>query len=366
MIRRAIVLGGGGPVCGLQIGALRALAEHDLFDTFSVWSLSCIGAWVGIIVNQYDGKPIDRVRRTYELMRDQVFVPDEEHAAFPTNRLFAMDMRGNALNMLEFVSDLRTWQSLWVPGAMLGAARDTIGLLLNSDRHTEGDLNMLLLRWMSAHPLTRLATSAVYRTQAHGISRMHYPDSSFLRSLRFGRLMENDRPIIYHNAYNLTRGALEHFSNRAGDLPVMDATTLCACSALPLVLKTVEMGGDTYCEGAMIRPLDFDPLDRHEVDEVWSLPILDHRQVKPPRDLTAAMGNLPMLPAAAHGRSLAEAYRRDHPKVRYVEIAPSTQVTYEWSRSNLEACCRAGYDAAQMTIAQYLAGLTSAKTQETW
>ena len=45
--RRAITLGGGGPAAGLHIGVLDALANANI--TFDVWSLSCIGAWVGIV-----------------------------------------------------------------------------------------------------------------------------------------------------------------------------------------------------------------------------------------------------------------------------------------------------------------------------
>ena len=51
MVKRAITLGGGGPAAGLHIGVLEALADEDI--TFDVWALSCIGAWVGIVYNQF-------------------------------------------------------------------------------------------------------------------------------------------------------------------------------------------------------------------------------------------------------------------------------------------------------------------------
>ena len=53
--RRAITLGGGGPAAGLHIGVLEALANEPSI-TFDVWSLSCIGAWVGIVYNQSEKK----------------------------------------------------------------------------------------------------------------------------------------------------------------------------------------------------------------------------------------------------------------------------------------------------------------------
>ncbi|MBV8747201.1 MAG: patatin-like phospholipase family protein, partial [Xanthobacteraceae bacterium] len=49
---RAITLGGGGPAAGLHIGVLEAFANAGI--TFDVWSLSCIGAWVGIVYNQWE------------------------------------------------------------------------------------------------------------------------------------------------------------------------------------------------------------------------------------------------------------------------------------------------------------------------
>ena len=56
MVKRAITLGGGGPAAGLHIGVLEALADNArVWTKFDVWALSCIGAWVGIVYNQFDG-----------------------------------------------------------------------------------------------------------------------------------------------------------------------------------------------------------------------------------------------------------------------------------------------------------------------
>ena len=57
-MKRAITLGGGGPAAGLHIGVLEALRRRTNI-TFDVWALSCIGAWVGIVYNQFG----DEVRR---------------------------------------------------------------------------------------------------------------------------------------------------------------------------------------------------------------------------------------------------------------------------------------------------------------
>ena len=79
MVKRAITLGGGGPAAGLHIGVLEALAAHDI--KFDVWALSCIGAWVGIVYNQFDGP--DKAGQTYQFFKDHVFRDDESYERFP-------------------------------------------------------------------------------------------------------------------------------------------------------------------------------------------------------------------------------------------------------------------------------------------
>ena len=84
MVTRAITLGGGGPAAGLHIGVLEALAANDI--TFDVWALSCIGAWVGIVYNQYDNKVVrdkDRAEQTYQFFKNGVFRDDESYERFP-------------------------------------------------------------------------------------------------------------------------------------------------------------------------------------------------------------------------------------------------------------------------------------------
>jgi len=103
--RRAITLGGGGPAAGLHIGVLEALAEADI--TFDVWSLSCIGAWVGVVYNQ-SNKETDKekVEDTYEFFKNGVFRDDEGYKRFPINTVFGPDWPA-------------TFGSLWKPAMVL-------------------------------------------------------------------------------------------------------------------------------------------------------------------------------------------------------------------------------------------------------
>ncbi|OCK59804.1 hypothetical protein LMTR3_19440 [Bradyrhizobium sp. LMTR 3] len=91
MVKRAITLGGGGPAAGLHIGVLEAIAAADIKPkiTFDVWGLSCIGARVGIVYNQFgdDVENKDRAELTYQFFKNGVFREDELCALSDKHRL---------------------------------------------------------------------------------------------------------------------------------------------------------------------------------------------------------------------------------------------------------------------------------------
>ena len=67
----------------------------------SVWALSCIGAWVGIIYNQAkDGKGLSK--QPIEFFRN-VFRDDESFRSFPTNTIFSPDWFGYLDALQDFL-----------------------------------------------------------------------------------------------------------------------------------------------------------------------------------------------------------------------------------------------------------------------
>src|SRR5262249_29559605 len=101
---RAICLGGGGPAAGLHIGALDGLQKNNIkfSGKDSVWALSCIGAWVGVIYNQADrGREIEE---TYKFFRN-IFRDDKIFESFPVNTIFAPDLMGNTEALLSFLAN---------------------------------------------------------------------------------------------------------------------------------------------------------------------------------------------------------------------------------------------------------------------
>jgi len=103
MVKRAITLGGGGPAAGLHIGVLEAFESHPDIK-FDIWALSCIGAWVGIVYNQFDDDK-DRAEQTYQFFKNGVFRDDESYERFPINTVFGPDWRANIKALSKFVTD---------------------------------------------------------------------------------------------------------------------------------------------------------------------------------------------------------------------------------------------------------------------
>ena len=103
-IKRAITLAGGGPACGLHIGVLERLRQDGI--EFDIWGLSCIGAWVGTVYNQWaDGDPVEQ---TYKFFRDGIFRDDDGYARFPINTVFGPDLKGNTEAVMRFMRDLKS------------------------------------------------------------------------------------------------------------------------------------------------------------------------------------------------------------------------------------------------------------------
>jgi predicted acylesterase/phospholipase RssA len=299
---RGITLAGGGPAAGLHIGALARLQQEDI--NFDVWALSCIGAWVGIIYNQWSNG--DKARQTYEFFRNGIFREDASYARFPLNAVFAPDLRTNTTAFIKFLYDPRTYEGLLLPDELVRASVQSIRYWCDpNSRSSEGDFNHWVLNQVLAvQPLSRFMTSLLYLSAMNGLSRIYYNDSSFLNRIDIDRLFEQASLFIYHNAWNLDEKKMRLFSNVKKD-GYGDVTreSLCACSALPYIEGTVKIDHDTYSEGALIETVNFSRLieDHPKLQEIWVSRIVDVSQAEAPSNLSGALGNLCMLFAGSLG-----------------------------------------------------------------
>ena len=326
---RAITLGGGGPAAGLHIGVLEALANANI--NFDVWSLSCIGAWVGIVYNQSDKTTAkEKVDETYEFFRNGVFRDDEGYKRFPINTVFGPDWRSNIDAFNKFVGDPKNYKDFqFQPYRMFDYLQESLSIVMNQmpsgetkpfKRLDEGDLNRWILNQvMAPNPFIRYMTSLMYLSKFNGLSRINYPDSEFMQKIKFERLARTE-DTIFHNAWDLDRHELAFFANHEIPVPTttddesirkryegpITAQSLCACSALPFIEETVEIDGTTYCEGALVDTVNFEGLVNLDVkgrklDEIWISRIVDSKQVRKPENLHDALANLCQLFAASVG-----------------------------------------------------------------
>lgn len=368
-MRRAIALAGGGPALGLHIGVLRRLNEEKDLD-FHVWSLSCIGAWVGIVYNQFDEDK--SLKKTEEFFRNGVFRNDDSYSRFPINTVFGPDIFAAWRATSEFILNPMSYQNLWLPNEMEKVAEQYLEFCTNPDKWNQGDLNYLILESLSANPIIRYYTSMMFLSNIDGLARIYYPNSSFMKKLEFDKLNGKNKPIIFHNAWNLTKKRLEQFANKPDDIEVnrnvkskegelpgyqqLTLQSLCACSALPFIEQTITMNGDTYCEGALVDTVNFWRLLKdHKVDEIWISRIVDDQQVRAPENIHDALANLCQLFAATVGEDDVKLFKM-HAKEeewqgKLFEIEVSPDINFDWTHSNLDRGIDAGYKAASKHIA---------------
>jgi predicted acylesterase/phospholipase RssA len=362
-IKRAITLAGGGPTAGLHLGVLKYFKEADI--EFDVWALSCIGAWVGIVYNQYDkGREVDQ---TINFFKNGVFRDDVGYSRFPINAVFGPDWSANAQALLNYLWNAETYKDLILP-QMASRVRESVQqamlLLFDPERRTAGDFNQWMLNHVLAiNPLVRFFTSMMFLSPVNGLARVYYPDSSFLKAIKFAKL-STAKQFIFHNAWNITKKRLELFSNRkfkGRNYKEINAATLCACSALPFIEPTVEMDGDIYCEGALVDTVNFKNLieDHSDLDEIWVSRIVDSHQIRAPRNLTDGLGNLCELFAATVGEDDVKLFRHHVKETSWrgtvieIQIGTRRQINFNWSHDNLNNGIYDGYHAAKAVHERY-------------
>jgi hypothetical protein len=160
-----------------------------------VWALSCIGAWVGIVYNQYDNKTVrdkDRAEQTYQFFKNGVFRDDESYERFPINTVFGPDWGSTRKALSNFVRDSDNYKDFyWDPYKMMDAFQDSMSLLFDHlpdkdngrkfKKLDEGDINKWIFNQaMAPNPFVRYLTSMMYLSNVTGLSRINYPESQFM------------------------------------------------------------------------------------------------------------------------------------------------------------------------------------------
>jgi hypothetical protein len=254
--KRALTLAGGGPAVGIGLGVLKALNKYPEIK-FDVWSLSCVGAWLGCL---YHVSP-DRTKRLQYVttLTEGFFRDDRVYDKFPCPRVFLPDIPEMISAYLRFMIDPRSYDNLVVPSEIKQGYQDLLDYYLRPSRWSYGDFCYLMLNAMLApNPATRFLMSMVYKSDMPGMNKLWFgPDYGLLKAFDMTLLEAADVPVLYHNAYNVDLQQLELFSNKDARYQKITAQTLCACSGLPYILSPVTINGSTYVEGATVDTVGF-------------------------------------------------------------------------------------------------------------
>lgn len=360
-MKRAIVLGGGGPAAGLHIGALKCFQEHDIH--FDVWAMSCVGVWVGSVYNSF--KSGDYAAQTEEYFREHVFRDDKSYAKFPISPSFVPDIPYAATAMMKYWTDPKSYEDLWAPEAIDRASKMWKTFLTDPSKWQAMSFNQLMLETAAANPMARFMTSMTWLSDFTGLTMgTNNGEPGLTGGFDFKNIYDPGKPYLYHNAWNLSKKRMDYFSNgvsRPEDMKPMTLKSIYACSALPFMVESVEVDGDVYCEGALVDTLEFHHLleEHPDIDEVWVVRIVDPAQANVPKNLNDAFSNLCMLFAGSLGEANVEEFvtkLKSKKGVDVYELKVSHNVNFDWNYKNLDLGVKEGYMNAAREIAAYKSG----------
>ncbi len=361
-VKRAIALSGGGPPVGLQVGALKALDEFDI--EFEVFTTDCIGSWTACIYNSHHkAGRFTKMKQFY----NACFVPDDVFDGFsvPTN-IFITDYFRDFKLYWQKLFDYQTYQGLFLPQRQI----EYMMTCLNPANFpkTSADLSLMLTTAASLNPFARLMFKLGYQSPKTGRSWLLGPENhgaDFVdRFINFNKLITIN-PLIYLNAFNLTKQKIELFVNRA-DHPTYKPITLRALKANSSILgylENVDIDDQQYCEGAVADTVNFNDLlaNHPDLNEVWVINILDYKEIKPPKnqleaDLLAV--ELPFATIAHDDIKLFAFHLKEaglDKKIKLIKIDLSYKdLDFFWKHSTLEKGIQVGYEGALATIHDYL------------
>ena len=360
-MKRAIALSGGGPVVGIEIGALKAF-EQEKID-FDVYSCACVGSWVGCLYNSL--KPdADRLRQVEDFFKDEIFIADDVYQSFPINyKVFQRDYLGDSQKMMGKIFDADTYRYLFLPNKIWEYAWKFV----TNPPKTTDEYYYYISEGMALNPFIRLSTELQYKVSKSGVAGLISSGDFVNKFINFDNLFKSDK-TVYLNAYNLSQKQMELFVNRNGHsrYSAMSADALMAGSSVLHYTENRTIAGkeDKYCEGAVINTVELDHLldDHSDLDEIWVIKIADYKQITPPKNLIEAELLGVMLPfdtisdddIVLFSQRLQEYNRKNNKNVKLVNVLMKYgTLNYHWNHSNLNQGIAVGYQGTLNAINEF-------------
>lgn len=358
--KRAIALSGGGPVVGLEIGALRAFEENDI--NFDIYSCACVGSWVGCLYNSLP-KESDRIKIMECFFRDEIFIPDDIYESFPIDyKVFRMNYLNDYLKVVEKLFDYNTYKYLFLPQRIF-----EFGCALIQNPPTEmDDYFYRISEGIALNPMVRFMAQLQYKVGKSGVAGLISSNKFVDKFIDFEQLNKSDT-LVYLNAYDLSEKKLKTFINRTHHtFNDIDADALMAGSSVLHYTENRTIDGEKfkYCEGAVIDTVNLDVLlDEHQdLDEIWVVKIADYNEVRPPENLIESELISVMLPFDTISNDdiklftyrLEEHNRKNNKNIRLINVDMEYgNVNYHWNHSNLQQGIETGYKGALKKISHY-------------
>ena len=170
--KRALTLAGGGPAVGIGLGVLEALEQFPEIK-FDVWSLSCVGAWLGCL---YQVSP-DRTKKLEYVtsLMNGFFREDDVYDKFPCPTVFLPDIPEMISSYFRFMVDPRSYVNLIVPSEIKKGYYDILDYYLRPSRWSYGDFCHLMLNSvMAPNPVSRFLMSMMYKSEMPGQNKLWF------------------------------------------------------------------------------------------------------------------------------------------------------------------------------------------------
>lgn len=360
-MKRAIALSGGGPVVGIEIGALKAFEQENI--DFDIYSCACVGSWVGCLYNSLS-PGTGRLRQVEDFFKDEIFIADDVYQSFPINyKVFRRDYLSDSQKLMEKIFDVNTYRHLFLPNKLWEYAWKFV----TNPPKTTDEYCYYISEGMALNPFIRLSTELQYNVAKSGVAGLISSGAFVNKFIDFNNLLKSDK-IVYLNAYNLSRKQMEVFVNRSGNpkYSPMSADALMAGSSVLHYTENRTIGGkeDKYCEGAVINTVELDHLldDHSDLDEIWVIKIADYKEIKPPENLIEAELLGVMLPfdtisdddIVLFSQRLQEYNRKNNKNIRLVNVLMKYgMLNYHWNHSNLSQGINVGYQGTLNAINQF-------------
>ncbi len=358
--KRAIALSGGGPVVGIEIGALKAFEEKQI--DFDIYSCACVGSWVGCLYNSLPADA-DRINVLEEFFKEKIFIPDDIYESYPIDyKIFRMNYLRDVTKLLEKIWDLETYTSLFLPKRIWEyGIRAVENPPMSMDEYF-----YFISEGMALNPYVRFMTQLMYKVKKSGIAGLINSQGFVDRFIDFDRLFKSDK-IVYLNAYDLSKKQVALFINQKNHkFNDIDADALMAGSSVLHYTenRTIDGKKNRYCEGAVIDTVSLDVLlDEHpDLDEIWVIKIADYKEANPPKNLidSALVGvMLPFDTISDDDIRLFAMKLKDHnskskKKIDLINIPMEyANANWHWNHSNLKEGIETGYRGTLDVLDQY-------------